>query len=113
MFTNSTASYDTFLSTFRVEDLVSQFAGNLQTGLNVEHILVLQAIVLRKEIKFASAEWLDIFRIVVNLLQALRHLRAVRDLVQVRERQFVLGLNPLRRFLGMVVLQPAIRIAHL
>ena len=28
-------SYDTFLSTFRLEDLTSQFAGNLQAGLNV------------------------------------------------------------------------------
>ena len=35
MSTHSVPSYDTFLSTFRVEDLASQFAGNLQTGLNV------------------------------------------------------------------------------
>jgi acetyl-CoA synthetase len=35
MSTHSVESYGTFLSTFRVEDLASQFAGNLQTGLNV------------------------------------------------------------------------------
>ena len=35
MSTNSTLNYETFLSTFRVEDLASQLAGNLQTGLNV------------------------------------------------------------------------------
>jgi acetyl-CoA synthetase len=35
MSTHSVESYDTFLSTFRMEVLTSQFAGNLQTGLNV------------------------------------------------------------------------------
>lgn len=34
MTTNSTSDYDTFLSTFDVEDLASQLAGNLQSGLN-------------------------------------------------------------------------------
>ncbi|TMD61553.1 MAG: AMP-binding protein, partial [Chloroflexi bacterium] len=31
---NSPSDYDTFLSTFQVEDLASQLAGNLQSGLN-------------------------------------------------------------------------------
>ena len=35
MSTSALPSYETFLSTFRVEDLVAQFAGNLDTGLNV------------------------------------------------------------------------------
>lgn len=35
MSTNSAHNYETFRATFRVEDLASQFAGNLQTGLNV------------------------------------------------------------------------------
>jgi acetyl-CoA synthetase len=35
MTTNSAHNYDTFFSTFRLEDLTSQFSGNLQTGLNV------------------------------------------------------------------------------
>src|SRR3989442_8677798 len=34
MSTNSAPSYETFLSSFRVEDLTSQLAGNLQDGLN-------------------------------------------------------------------------------
>jgi acetyl-CoA synthetase len=35
MSTHPVTSYETFLSTFRVEDLSSHFAGNLQTGMNV------------------------------------------------------------------------------
>jgi acetyl-CoA synthetase len=35
MSSHSTQSYDTFFSTFRLEDLASQLAGDLQTGLNV------------------------------------------------------------------------------
>ena len=35
MSTHAVQSYDTFFSTFRLEDLASQFAGDLQTGLNV------------------------------------------------------------------------------
>ena len=34
MTTNFTSDYDTFLSTFQVEDLASQLAGDLQSGLN-------------------------------------------------------------------------------
>src|SRR5437763_16910839 len=35
MSTNVVPGYETFLSTFHVEDLASQLSGNLQTGLNV------------------------------------------------------------------------------
>ena len=81
-----------------------------QALLDVEHALVLQAVVLREEVVLALARRRRVLRVVVERVQPLGQLRAVRNLVEIRERHLVLRLDPRRGLRGRVVLQPSIRV---
>src|SRR5262249_45913436 len=80
----------------------------VQTLLNVDHVLVLQPVVLGEEIKLALTEWRADLRVIVKLRQPPLDLRAVWNLFQVSEGQFVLLLDPFGGLLGVVVLEPAV-----
>ena len=89
------------------------FRRPLQPLLRVNHVLILQPVVLGKKKIVALAERRRVFRKVKELLQARLHLGPIRNLVQIRERDLVLRFHPLGRFRGIVILQPAIRIGDL
>ena len=77
-------------------------------SLLVQHRLVLQPVVLEKEVAPRLVEWRAVLRIVPERRQALAERRPLRDLREIALGEPVLGIDPAPRFGGIGVLEPAI-----
>ncbi len=89
------------------------FGGGVEAALDVEDVLVLQAIVFEKEVGVAAAEGRRIFGIVEKFFEAMLDLSAVGNLIEIGKRNFILGFDPGEGFGGVVVLEPAVGICDL
>ncbi len=78
--------------------------------MDVDDVLVLQAVVFGEEEILAAAERRRVLGIVVELLKACFYLGAIGNFFKIAEGNLVFGLDPFGGFGGVVVFQPTIRI---
>src|SRR4029453_1156285 len=78
--------------------------------LDVKHALVLETVVLREEVILSAPGRRRVLGIVVERVETLGQLRAIRNLVEIRKGHLVLGLDPRCCVRGRVVFQPSIRV---
>ena len=85
----------------------------LESLLEVEHALILQAVVLSEEDVLRLPGRRRVALVIVQRAQPRRHRAAVRDAVEIAERDLVLRFDPRRGFGRVVVLQPPVGIGDL
>ena len=78
--------------------------------LNEEHALVLKSLVLAEKEVRALVGWSRVLRVVVELLDPVVEMLAIRDPLEVRERDLVLGVDPCGGLRRVVVFEPPVRV---
>ena len=85
----------------------------VESLLDVQHALVLQAIVLAEEEILALSRRRRVPLVVAERLDAILELLTKRDPLEVGERHFVFRLDPRGGFRRRVILEPAVGVGHL